>query len=78
MDHLQYLRKHFPHYKHKFHLLKEWRRTKPLAVPSIPDPIGHELKFFEKTYSDIYTEVRRVFPFILNELKKFMEYNDIK
>ncbi len=78
MDHLQYLRKYYPHYRHKFHLLKDWQRDKPLAVPSIADPIGHELKFFEKTYSEIYTEIKRVFPFILNELKKFMEYNEIK
>jgi protein-tyrosine-phosphatase len=78
MDHLHYLRKHYPHYKHKYHLLKDFQREKPLAVPSITDPIGHELKFFEKTYSEIYTEVKRVFPFVLNELKKFMEYNEIK
>ena len=78
MDHLQYLRKNYPNYRHKFQLLKDWKRDNPLAVPSIADPIGHELKFFEKTYSEIYTEIKRVFPFILNELKKFMEYNEIK
>lgn len=78
MDHLQYLRKYYPQYRHKYHLLKDWQRDKPLAVPSIADPIGHELKFFENTYSEIYTEIKRVFPFILNELKKFMEYNEIK
>ena len=77
MDHQHYLQKHFPRYKHKFHLLKDWQRPKPLAVPSIADPIGHELKFFEKTYMDIYTEVKRVFPFILNEMKNFVEYNEL-
>jgi len=78
MDHQQYLKKHYPRHKHKFHLLKDWQRVKPLAVPSIADPIGHELKFFEKTYNDIFVEVKRVFPLILNELKKFVEYNEIK
>jgi tRNA threonylcarbamoyl adenosine modification protein (Sua5/YciO/YrdC/YwlC family) len=78
LDHMQYLKKHFPQHIHKFHLLKDWHREKPLAVPSIADPIGHELKFFEKTYADIYTEIKRVFPYVLNELKTFMEYNEIK
>jgi L-threonylcarbamoyladenylate synthase len=78
MNHLHYLKKHYPQQKHKFYLLKDWKREKPLAVPSIADPIGHELKYFEKTYSDIYTEIKRVLPYILNELKKFAEYNEIK
>ena len=78
MDHQQFLRKNFSRYRHKFHLLKDWQREKPMAIPSIADPIGHELKFFEKTYSEIYTEIKRVFPNILNELKKFIEYNEIK
>ena len=77
MDHLHYLRKNYPQDRHKLHLLKEWKREKPLAVPSIQDPIGHELKFFENTYNDIFKEIKRIFPFLLNELKKFMEYNEI-
>lgn len=78
LDHLQYLRRNYPLYKNKFYLLKDWQRDKPLAIPSIADPIGHELEFFEKTYSEIFTEIKRIFPYILNELKKFMEYNEIK
>ncbi len=77
VNHMEYLRKYFPNDKHKFILLKEWRRTRPLFKPSVADPIGHGLDFFSDTFTEIHTEIKRILPFIFAELKKFIAYNEI-
>lgn len=77
VNHMDYLRAHFPKDKQKFILLKEWKRTRPLFKPSIADPIGHDIGFFSDTYTEIYSEIKRILPFIFALLKQFMEYNNL-
>lgn len=77
LNHFNFLKEKFPEQKNKFVLLKEWQRKTLLTNPSIADPIGHELEFFRKTYAEIFSELKRVFPFLVNEIKGFMEYNEL-
>jgi L-threonylcarbamoyladenylate synthase len=77
MNHLTYLKSHYPNYKNKFFLLKEWKREKRLSNPSIADPIGHDLKFFNETHNEITTELKRIFPEVMSLMKDFIEYNDL-
>ncbi len=77
VNHVDYLRKYFPKDKHKFILLKEWKRTKQLFKPSVADPIGHDISFFSDTFTEIHSEIKRILPFIFAELKKFIKYNDL-
>ena len=78
INHVEYLRKYFPNDKHKIILLKEWKRTRPLFKPSVADPIGHDIGFFSDTFTEIHSEIKRILPFIFAELKKFIDYNEIK
>lgn len=78
VNHVEYMRKYFPKDKHKIILLKEWKRNKPLFKPSVADPIGHNIGFFSDTFTEIHSEIKRILPFIFAELKKFIEYNEIK
>ncbi len=78
VDHVNYLRKHFPNDKHKFILLKEWKRTRQLSKPSVADPIGHDINFFSDTFAELHSEIKRILPFIFAELKKSITYNEIE
>lgn len=77
LNHYDYLREHFPQYKDKIVLLKQWQNENRLFVPSIADPIGHEKEFFRNTFNEIHSEINRVMPFIFREVRKFMKYNDL-
>ncbi len=77
VNHLEYLRQKFPQYKDKMVLLKEWHRQTKLANPSIADPIGHNRSFFEKTFREIQSEIKRILPYLFSEVKKFIVYNEI-
>jgi tRNA threonylcarbamoyl adenosine modification protein (Sua5/YciO/YrdC/YwlC family) len=70
-NHYKFLVKNYPQHKNKFILLKQWKREKSLFIPSIADPIGHDPKFFEETYKEIFLEIKRVFPAILTRVKQF-------
>ena len=78
LNHLQYLKTHFPEHAHKVVLLKSWKRKTGIANPSIPDPIGHDLNFFEQVAVEIKNELKRIMPYLFREIKKFIEYNDLK
>jgi protein-tyrosine phosphatase len=77
LNHYDFLKEHFPQEKHKFVLLKQWKNETRLFIPSIADPIGHDQEFFVNTFNEIHGEINRVMPFLFQEIRKFMEYNDI-
>jgi|GEM_PF-31110 len=77
LNHLNYLKARYPNDKDKFVLLREWNRKTLLSNPSIADPIGHELDFFRKTYRDIQTEINRILPHLMKQVKTFIAYNEL-
>ncbi len=78
MNHYQFLREHFPQYQSKIVLLKNWHRRSKLANPSVADPIGHDLPFFEQVFEEIKREIKRISPYIFKEIKNFIEYNELE
>ena len=77
-NHISYLIKRFPEYKAKLFLLKQWQRSKLVSIPSIADPIGHDKDFFKGTCLEIRSELKRVLPSILSEIKKYVASNQKK
>ena len=78
VNHYEYMRQRYPEHKEKIILLKEWHRRTKLANPSIADPIGHDRKFFDKTFKEIQSEIKRILPFLFGEVKKFISYHEIR
>ncbi len=78
MNHLNYINSHFPEFKDRVFLLKQWQEKKILSNPSIADPIGHNLDFFKKTFNQIYIEIMRVLPEIFKLLKTTAEQAENK
>lgn len=77
LNHLNYLKARYPNNKEKFVLLREWNREALLSNPSIADPIGHDLDFFRKTYQDIQTEINRILPHLMKQVKAFIDHNEL-
>ncbi|HID38440.1 MAG TPA: threonylcarbamoyl-AMP synthase [Calditrichaeota bacterium] len=77
LNHYTHLRSIYPQYRDKIIMLKQWKRPKNLSNPSIADPIGHPRDFFGETYREIHKELKRIFPFLIQEIKAFVEYNDL-
>jgi len=77
-NHISYLIKKYPEDKSKFILLKQWQKPKLISIPSIADPIGHEKDFFKSTFNEIHTELKRILPAILNEVKNYVAANKKK
>ena len=77
-DHLEYLNRKYPAHREKFMLLKQWKCRKKLTIPSIADPIGHNLDFYKETYKIIHAEIKRVLPHILSMVRKYAEERGIK
>lgn len=72
-DHFTYMIKHFPHQMNKVALLKQWQRPHQLSIPSIADPIGHKLNFYQQTFDEIFNEIKRVLPAIFSRTRTFLE-----
>jgi len=77
LDHFAYLRRKYPPFKNKIILLKQWKKSRTLTNPSISDPIGHDEEFFKKTFVEIETEINRITPYLLSEIKKYTIDNGI-
>ncbi len=77
MNHFDYLKANFPEQADKVVLLKTWHRRAKMANPSIPDPIGHDYSFFELVFNEIKKEIKRILPYIFQEVKRFIEYNEL-
>jgi protein-tyrosine-phosphatase len=65
-NHLEVIKKKFPQYLEKVFLLKNFSRIEPVEDPNITDPIGGELELFQEVYEDIYRELERITPTIIN------------
>ena len=76
-NHYAYLSKKYPADKEKFVLLKQYQNNRMVSIPSIADPIGHNFDFFRDTFNEIRYELKRVLPFLLSEVKRFVEFNKI-
>lgn len=76
-NHYKFLRERFPAHKDKVVLIKQWQRENRLSNPSIADPIGHDIEFFNVTYTEIYREIKRILPHILNQIEAFATYNNL-
>ncbi len=77
VDHQKYLRRRYPEFKKKIVLLKQWQRDTQLMNPSVADPMGHSRKFYEGTFKEIALEVKRIFPFLISEVKDFLVFNEV-
>lgn len=77
LDHFAYLKKQYPAFKNKIVLIKQWKKERILTNPSIADPIGHGEKYFENTFKEISVEIKRIMPYLLNDIKKYANDNGI-
>ncbi len=77
-DHLEYLTQKYPAHREKFILLKQWKCRRKLTIPSIADPIGHNLDFYKETYKVIHAEIKRVLPHVLSMVRRYAEERGIK
>jgi tRNA threonylcarbamoyl adenosine modification protein (Sua5/YciO/YrdC/YwlC family) len=77
LDHYKYLLTRFPHFKDKIILLKQWKLKEKLINPSIPDPIGQDLEFYHNVFKEIQYELKRILPYLILEIKKFLEDKSI-
>lgn len=77
LDHFAYLRQKYPAFKNKIILLKQWKKSRVLTNPSVSDPIGHDEKYFENTFKEIAAEIKRISPYLLNDIKNYTIENGI-
>jgi len=78
MDHKYYIERKYPQYADKVVLLKEWHRRNKLNVPSVADPMGYDPDFYRTVFKEIHWEIKRIMPFLMAEIKKFIEYNELE
>ena len=71
LDHFKYLTAHFPYFRDKICLLKQWGRETILTNPSIADPIGQDHEFFRRVYKESEQEIRRILPLIVRNIEAF-------
>jgi protein-tyrosine-phosphatase len=77
-NHYKYLVGRYPQHKNKIFLLKQWKNNTNVSIPSIADPIGHNFSFFRETFNEIRAELKRILPFILADVKRFIEIHKLK
>ncbi len=73
LNHYQYLRGKYPGLKNKIVLLKQWQVNRDLINPSIADPIGHDYPFFKQTFREIQSEITRVLPYLIQQIKAYLK-----
>lgn len=59
-NHRQLILGAYPRLESKVFLLKQFRQNHPVENPSVDDPIGRPLSHYERCYSEIEEEVKRV------------------
>ena len=55
----------FPELNKNIFLLKEYLWTHPVDDPSIKDPTGKSIKYYEICFKEIDKEIKRIFPIII-------------
>ena len=73
LDHLHYIQDNFPEYRSRIRLLKQMGLERQLSNPSIADPIGRQLSYYEKIFLQISDEVSRVMPHIYKLVDEFLQ-----
>jgi L-threonylcarbamoyladenylate synthase len=73
LNHYNYLTRRYPEFKNKIILLKQWQVKQKLGNPSVADPIGHNIEFFNRTFKEISNEISRIFPEIIKNVKAFIQ-----
>ena len=64
-DHYKILKKYFPGRQKDIFLLRSFKRNKPTAKDSIPDPIGLDFETYLHCRDTIEEEVKRIMPQII-------------
>jgi protein-tyrosine-phosphatase len=77
MDHKYYIEKKYPDYADKVVLLKQWHHRKKIPLPSVADPMGYPLEAYREAFKEIRKEIKRIMPYLLREVKEFMEYHEL-
>jgi len=73
-NHKSYLESTFPEFRENVFLLKTFDRDrKDPSSPSIPDPLGKDLDFYRKVYTEIAEEIKRIFPRLIELIKGRLE-----
>ena len=75
LNHIHYIQDNFPEYRSKSILLKQWQMETKLSNPSIADPIGRNISFYEQIFNEIRLEIRRVLAEIYRQADEF--FSDI-
>jgi L-threonylcarbamoyladenylate synthase len=72
LDHIHYIQENFPEYRSRAKLLKQINIDSKLSNPSIPDPIGQSLSYYEKIYKQISNEIDRITPYVYTMVDEFL------
>ncbi len=72
LNHLHYIQEKFPEYRSRTILLKQMGIQKQLSNPSIADPIGRPLAYYERIFKQISDEVNRVTPMIYKMVDEYL------
>jgi L-threonylcarbamoyladenylate synthase len=78
LNHYQILTQQYPQYRVKIVMLKQWNLSTKLMNPSIADPIGHRFPFYEKTFMEIHSEIKRIFPLITKLIRSYVKEHDVE
>lgn len=73
IDHYDYIINHFPAFRSKVILIKQWGRKEKLGNASVADPIGRSLVFYERIFVEISREIKRIFPDIIRMIGEFLK-----
>ncbi len=73
LDHLHYIQENFPEYRSRIRLLKQMGLERQLSNPSIADPIGRPLSYYEKIFNQISDEISRTTPHIYKLVDEFLQ-----
>ncbi len=72
LNHMHYIQDNFSQYRSRAMLLKQIGREGQLSNPSVADPIGRSLSYYEKIFKQISDEVHRVTPLIFKMVDEFL------
>jgi tRNA threonylcarbamoyl adenosine modification protein (Sua5/YciO/YrdC/YwlC family) len=72
LDHIHYIQDNFPEYRSRARLLKQMNVERKLSNPSVPDPIGQSLDYYENVFKQISNEIGRVMPEIFKMVDEFL------
>ena len=72
-EHREYIENNFTGHSKVFELKRFGQVPGKLVDPYVPDPIGLSKLFYVNIFKDIYNEITRVFPIIMEKAKRKQE-----